>query len=248
MSDETDTTSSPSYSIDTRNRVRRVPQRGAYDHETVHALLDAAMLAHIAYVIDGQPYCTPTFYWRDGNRVFWHGSALSRMLQHQAGGVAVCVTVTQLDSLVLARSPFHHSADYRSVMAFGTAHLVDDPDRKEQALVAMVDRFFADRTASLRPSTRQELGITSVIEMEIEQASAKVREAGIVDDEVDYELPIHAEVIPIRQVLGEPEPCQRLLDGVGRPASLDGYVAGRRLDEVLSEAHRRWSGASTAMG
>lgn len=230
-----------SYPIDERNKVRRVPQRGAYDHETVHGLLDAGMLAHIAYVIDGQPYCTPTFYWRDGNRILWHGSAISRMLRHQAEGVPVCVTVSHLDALVLARSGFHHSADYRSVMAFGTARLVDDPDRKEQALVAMVDRLFPDRTATLRPTTRQELGITSVIEMEIEQASAKVRAAGIVDDEEDYALPIHAEVIPVTQVLGEPEPCPRLLDGVERPATLDDYAAGRRLDEVLRETHRRWS-------
>lgn len=234
-------TDGPSYPIDERNRVRRAPQRGAYDHETVHALLDAGMLAHIAYVIDGQPYCTPTFYWRDGTSLYWHGSALSRMLEHQAGGVAVCLTVTQLDALVLARSPFHHSADYRSVMAFGTAHIVDEPDHKEAALVAMIDRFFADRNAGLRPSTRQEIGITTVIEMPIEQASAKVRAAGIVDDEDDYALPIHAEVIPVRQVLGEPEPCPRLLGGVDRPASLEAYASGRLLADVLGEAHERWS-------
>lgn len=239
--------SGTSYPVDERNQVRRVPQRGAYDRETVHGLLDAGMLAHLAYVIDGQPYCTPTFYWRDGDHLYWHGSAISRMLKQQAGGLPVCLTVTQLDSLVLARSPFHHSADYRSVMAFGTAAIVDDPDLKERALVAMIDRFFADRTATLRQSTRQELGITTVIGMEIEQASAKIRDAGVVDDEEDYELPVYAEVIPVHQILGEPRPDPRLLDGVERPATLSGYAAGRRLDEALTESHQNWvetSGAS----
>jgi uncharacterized protein len=228
----------PSYSVDGRNDVRRRPDRGAYDHATVHALLDSSMLCHIAYVIDGQPFCTPTFYWREGNHIYWHGSAISRMLKHEADGVPVCVTVTQLDSLVLARCGFNHSADYRSVMAFGTARLVSDPAVKREALRNMVDRLFPDRTDTLRTSSRQEIGSTTVIAMEIEQASAKIRAKGVADDDEDYALPIYAERIAIRTIIGEIDPCPRLLDGVTRPATLEGYRPGRTLEDALIEAHR----------
>ena len=142
-----------------------------------------------------------------------------------------------LDSLVLARCGFNHSADYRAVMAFGTARLVTDPDEKESALVAMVDRFFPDRTASLRQSTKQEIKASAVIAMEIEQASAKIRTKGVADDEEDYALPVYAERIPVRTVLGAPEPCPRLRDGVERPASLRGYSEGRLLEEALRDAY-----------
>jgi hypothetical protein len=149
----------------------------------------------------------------------------------------VCVTVTHLDSLVLARCGFNHSADYRAVMAFGTAHLVTDPDEKQRAVVAMVDRLYPDRTAGLRQSTAQEIKATSFIAMEIEEASAKVRVKGVGDDEEDYALPIYAERIPVRTVLGAPEPCPRLLDGVTRPETLDGYSEGRLLEDALLDAY-----------
>ena len=145
-----------------RNQVKRLHERGRYDHATIHGLLDASMLCHVSYVIDGQPYCTPTFFWREGSKLYWHGSSASRMLRNQSAGQRVCLTVAQIDSLVLARCGFNHSADYRAVMAFGTAHLVTDPVEKERALVAMVDRFFPDRTASLRQSTTQEIKATAV--------------------------------------------------------------------------------------
>ena len=229
--------SAPHYPVDAVNRVKRVHERGCYDHETVHRLLDAAMLAHVAYVIDGRPFCTPTLFWREENRLYWHGSSASRMLRNLAKGEPACVTVTHLDSLVLARSPFHHSADYRSVMAFGAARLVDDPDEKVRALTMMVDRFFPGRTATLRPSTAQEVKATTVIAMDIERASAKIRASGIVDDEEDYELPIYAERVPVQTVLGVPEPCPRLMSGVSRPETLALYRAGRPLEEPLSEAY-----------
>ncbi len=230
------------YPTDERNKVRRKPERGAYDHETVHALLDAGALCHIAYVIDGLPYCTPTLYWREGNRIYWHGSSASRMLKTQSGGLAVCLTVTHFDGFVLARSGFNHSVNYRAVMAYGTAHVVDDPEHKEAALVAMVDRLFPGRTASLRASTRQELRATTVIAMEIDQASAKTREGEVHDNEPDYELPVYSEVIPLVTTLGEPEPDARLLDGVERPASLAGWRAGRKLEDVLVESYRETFG------
>ncbi|MBR1235966.1 pyridoxamine 5'-phosphate oxidase family protein [Bradyrhizobium sp. AUGA SZCCT0182] len=226
-----------SYPVSPRNRVKRLHERGRYDHATVHSLLDASMLCHVSYVIDGQPYCTPTFFWREGSRLYWHGSSASRMLENQSDGQKVCLTVAHLDSLVLARCGFNHSADYRAVMAFGTAYIVTDPDEKARALVAMVDRFFPDRTASLRQSTKQEIKASAVIAMEIEQASAKVRSKGVADDDEDYALPVYAERIPVRTVIGAPEPCPRLLDGVERPESLGVYSEGRLLDDALREAH-----------
>ena len=225
------------YPVSLRNRVKRLHERGRYDHATVHSLLDASMLCHVSYVIDGQPYCTPTFFWREQSKLYWHGSSASRMLRNQSGGQRVCVTVAHIDSLVLARCGFNHSADYRAVMAFGNAYLVTDPEEKARALVAMVDRFFPDRTAGLRQSTTQEIKASSVIAMEIEEASAKVRSKGVGDDEEDYALPIYAEKIPVRTVLGAPEPCPRLHEGVERPASLGGYSEGRLLGDALREAY-----------
>jgi uncharacterized protein len=226
-----------SYPISSRNQVKRRHDRGFYDHATVHRILDSSMLCHVSYAIDGQPYCTPTFFWREGTRLYWHGSSASRMLRNQSSGQRVCLTVAHLDSLVLARCGFNHSADYRAVMAFGTAYLVTDADEKSRALVAMVDRFFPDRTAGLRPSSAQEIKATSFIAMEIEEASAKVRAKGLADDEEDYALPIYAERIPVRTVLGAPEPCTRLLDGVTRPEALNGYSEGRLLDDALLNAY-----------
>jgi hypothetical protein len=159
------------------------------------------------------------------------------MLRNQTKGERVCLTVAHLDSLVLARCGFNHSADYRAVMAFGTAYLVTDAEEKERAVIAMVDRFFPDRTASLRASNTQEIKATSFIAMEIEEASAKVRAKGVADDDEDYELPIYAERIPVRTVIGAPEPCPRLLDGVTRPATLDGYSEGRLLEDALRDAY-----------
>jgi nitroimidazol reductase NimA-like FMN-containing flavoprotein (pyridoxamine 5'-phosphate oxidase superfamily) len=123
----TEGASVPTYPTSSRNRVKRRHDRGFYDHATVHKILDASMLCHVSYVIDGQPYCTPTFFWREGTKLYWHGSSASRMLENQSEGQRVCLTVAHLDSLVLARCGFNHSADYRAVMAFGTAYLVTDP-------------------------------------------------------------------------------------------------------------------------
>lgn len=226
------------YPVDETNRVKRRHDRGLYDHETVHALLDAAALCHVSYVIDGQPYCTPTLFWREGSRLYWHGSSASRMLRNLATGEPVCLTVTHFDSLVLARCAFNHSADYRSVMAFGRARLLKDQAEKEHALVMMVDRFFPHRTAQLRASTKQEIKATSVVYMDIEKASAKIRAKGVVDDDEDYALPIYAERIPVRTVLGAPEPCPRLLPGVIRPETLSPYRDGRLLEEATTEAYR----------
>jgi len=233
---------SDTYPVTDRNRVKRLHERGDYDRAAVHAVLDSAMLCHIAYVIDGQPFCTPTAFWREGEHLYWHGSSASRMLRVQKPGVPVCLTVTHLDSLVLARCGFNHSVDYRSAMCFGTAHIIDDPDAKARALDAMIDRFYPGRNAELRPSTTQELKATMVIGMEIEQASAKIRNKGIGDEEEDYALPIYATRIPVTQVIGAGEPCPRMPEGVPFPPGLAGFAPGRRLDEIMLESHRKTFG------
>ncbi|HEX3848598.1 MAG TPA: pyridoxamine 5'-phosphate oxidase family protein [Steroidobacteraceae bacterium] len=228
----------PGYPVDRLNRIKRLPDRAHYDHETVHRLLDAAALAHVSYVVDGWPLCTPTLFWREGARLYWHGSNSSRMLKNLSGGERACLTVTHFDSLILARCGFNHSADYRSVMAFGLARPVDDPAEKRRALIMMVDRFFPSRTAKLRPSSEQEINATTVIAMDIERASAKVRTKGVVDDEEDHALPIYAERIPLRLVCGEPEPCPRLIPGVARPPGLEEYRDGNLLENAVLAAHR----------
>ena len=225
------------YPVDQLNKVRRRHERGFYDRATVHAILDAAALCHVCYVIDGQPYCTPTLFWREDSTLYWHGSSASRMLRNLSKGEPACLTVTHLDSLVLARCGFNHSADYRSVMAFGHARLVEDQQQKERALMMMVDRFFPGRTVGLRQSSKQEIKATAVLFMEIERASAKIRAKGVGDDEEDYALAIYAERLPVLTILGAPEPCPRLMGGVERPRNLDRYRAARRLDEALAEAY-----------
>lgn len=230
-------TQNPSYPVDDVNHARRRADRAGYDRATIHALLDTATLCHVSYVIDGQPYCTPTLFWREGDRLYWHGSSASRMLRNLSEGEPACLTVAHLDGLVLARCGFNHAVDYRSVMAFGHARRVDDAEEKLRALTMMVDRLYPGRAARLRAPHPQELHATSVIYMDIERASSKLRAKGVADEEEDYALPIYAETIPVLTVLGEPEPCPRLAPGVARPAGLDIYQAGRRLDEVLVQAH-----------
>jgi nitroimidazol reductase NimA-like FMN-containing flavoprotein (pyridoxamine 5'-phosphate oxidase superfamily) len=230
------------YPVTGRNRARRMHERASYDHAAVHAILDAAMLCHVAYVVDGQPYCTPTTHWREGNRLYWHGSSASRMLRAQAAGLPVCVTVTHLDGLVLARSGFNHSANYRSAMCFGTARLVDDPAEKAAALHAMIERFYPGRDAALRPISAQELKATSVVGMEIEQASAKVRAKGNVDEPEDLAVPVWAGVIPVTTLVGNAQPCPH--NGAQAPAAgLEAYRPGTRLDQALERAREAWQAA-----
>jgi len=232
-------TSQAEFSVSSRNRVKRRPQRGRYDKATVYDILDAAMVAHIAYIIDGQPFCTPTGFWREGDLLYWHGSAASRMIRFQSPGVPVCVTVTHLDAIVLARSGFHHSVNYRSVMAFGRAHLVEDPSEKRGAMDGFVDRFFPGRSREIRRPTAKEIKATSFIVMEMEEASGKIRDTHVSDDEEDYALPVWAARLPIRQVLGAPEPCPRQLPGLAVPDGLSPYRDGSRLEDALLEAYRR---------
>lgn len=224
-----------SFPVDDRNRVRRRPQRAAYDRDAVYAILDAGLLCHVGYAIDGKQYVTPTAYCRHGDRIYWHGSAASRMIE-SAVGRDVCVTVTFIDGLVLARSQFHQSIDYRSAMLFGRPQLVEGVAEKKAAMDAFLDRLYPGRRAVVRPATDRELKMISIAAMTIDQASAKVRAAGVLDDEEDYALPVWAGTIPLRTVIGAAVPDQRLLVDPKPPADVARYVEGAGFDDVLREA------------
>lgn len=199
-----------------RTRVRRLPKRGRYDRETVDAILDAGVVAHVGWVEDGQPYATPTIAWRMGDRLYWHGSSASRMLR-ATDGKPVCVTVTHLDGLVLARSGFNHSVNYRSAMVLGVAHRVTDEAEADEALGAFVDHLYPGRWASLRPMTAKERKATAVMWVDLDEASAKVRDDVNHDDPGDETWPVWAGVIPLQTALGAPEPDPYVGDGLPVP-------------------------------
>lgn len=209
-----------------RTRLRRLPKRAHYDRDTVYGILDAGFICHVAYVIDGQPYVTPTSYWRHGNRVYWHGSSASRMLRTLDTGVPACFTVTHCDGIVMARSGFHHSINYRSVMALGIARTVQDKGEKTAALKDFMDRLFPGRWDEVRGPTAQELKGTMVLAMELEEVSAKLRTGPPVDDEPDYALPCWAGVLPLATVAGAPQADPRLPPGTPLPSYLKGWTLG----------------------
>jgi len=204
-----------------RTRVVREPQRAVYDRDTVNQILDEAFLCHVGFVADGQPYVIPTSYGRDGEVLYIHGSAASRMLRHLDQGVPVCVTVTLLDGLVLARSVFNHSMNYRSVVILGTATIVDDPAEKLAALRAISEQIIPHRWDDSRFPNEKELKVTSVLRLPITEFSAKVRVGPAVDDEEDYSFPTWAGVIPLEMATGtaiRDDRCQQEL-----PAYLKNY-------------------------
>ncbi len=217
---------SDAYKPTPRTRLKRANKRGSYDRETVYAILDAGLLCHIGYVVDGQPFVTPTCHWRDGNRVYWHGSSASRMIRNQRDGIPVCLTVSHLDGLVMARSGFHHSVNYRSVMMLGQAEVVEGRDAKEQALEVMMERIAPGRWGELRPATTQEIKGTTVLAMEIDEVSAKVRAGDPVDDEPDYDLDVWAGVIPITTKIGKPISDPRLKKGIEVPGNVKKFRLG----------------------
>lgn len=187
-----------------RTQVKRLPKRGKYDRETVHAILDSAFVCHVGFNVEGQPFVIPTNYGRAGEVLYLHGSAASRMLRTLSEGVPVSVTVTHVDGLVLARSAFHHSVNYRSVVILGTARLVEDPAEKMEALRIFAEHVMKGRWDDVRQPTEQELKATTVLALPIEEVSAKVRTGGPVDDEADYALPVWAGVLPLETVAKEP--------------------------------------------
>ena len=200
-----------------RTRLKRLPKRGHFDRETVYGILDEGFICHVGFVLEGQPFVIPTGYARAGDKLYIHGSQASRMLRALSGGVAACVMVTIIDGLVLARSAFHHSMNYRSVVVFGRATLVEDREEKLAALVALSEHIIRGRWAEVREPTEQELKLTTVLSMPLVEASAKIRTGPPLDDEDDYALPMWAGVIPLRLEAGEPINDPRLSDEIEVP-------------------------------
>lgn len=206
-----------------RTQVKRLPKRGMYDSETVYKILDEAFVCHVGFAVDGQPYVIPTNFGRVGDALYLHGSAASRMLRTLSEGIPVCVTVTLVDGLVLARSAFHHSVNYRSVVILGTAKLVEDPTEKMEALRLFTEHIMKGRWDEIRWPTEQEMKGTTVLALPLEEVSAKVRAGGPVDDEQDYSLPVWAGVLPLATTTNAPVPDTRLKEGTPLPKYISNY-------------------------
>jgi uncharacterized protein len=202
----------------TRTRVVREPERGVYDRDAAYRILDEAFLCHVGFVADGQPFVIPTSFGRKDDRLYIHGSAASRMLRQMKEGVPVCVTVTLLDGLVLARAAFNHSMNYRSVVVLGKATLVDDSQEKLEALRLISEHIIPGRWADSRQPNERELKATSVLRLPIEEFSAKVRTGPPIDDEEDYSFPTWAGVVPLEMIAGEPINDPRLDPKIVEPA------------------------------
>ncbi len=210
-----------------RTKVKRLPARGAYDRETIYSILDAGFICHVGFVVEGQPYVIPTGYARVGDELYIHGSSASRMLRNLAAGVEVCVTVTHVDGLVLARSAFHHSINYRSVVVLGRAELVTDADEKYAALEAFTEHIIPGRWPEIRWPNELEMEATSVLRLPIEEASAKIRTGDPKDDEEDYEMNVWAGVVPLETFAGEPVPDTKLAEGIEIPEHVREYKKKR---------------------
>jgi len=206
-----------------RTKLKRLPKRGHFDRETVYGILDEGFICHVGFAPEGQPFVIPTGYARVDDKLYIHGSQASRMLRTLSSGVDACVTVTIVDGFVLARSAFHHSMNYRSVVVFGRATLVEDPEEKSAALLAFSEHIVRGRWADVRQPTEQELKLTTVLRLPLEEASAKIRTGPPLDDEEDYALPIWAGVVPLKLVAGEPVADPRLSEGVEVPPYARNY-------------------------
>jgi nitroimidazol reductase NimA-like FMN-containing flavoprotein (pyridoxamine 5'-phosphate oxidase superfamily) len=205
-----------------RTKVRRLPTRANYDRDLIDGIIDEALSCHVGFAIDGRPWVIPTIHARIDDRLYLHGAVANHMLRSLSGGVEACVTITLIDGLVLARSAFHHSMNYRSVMVFGNAVSVDDADEKNAALHALVEHVVPGRMTDARPPSASELRTTTVLRLPIDEASAKVRTGGPVDDEDDMPLPIWAGQLPLTTVYGSP-----IADPDSIPAVPE-YVTGYR--------------------
>jgi uncharacterized protein len=208
-----------------RTKVQRLPDRGKYDRETVHAILDQGFVCHVGFVVEGQPFVIPTNYARVDETLYFHGSSASRMLRTLSGGVNVCVTVTHVDGLVLARSAFHHSVNYRSVVALGAARLIEEAGEKMRALEAFTNHVMPGRWNDIRTPTDLELKATLVLALVLDEVSAKVRVGPPKDDAEDYSLPIWAGVLPLRIIPGAPIEDPKLIAGLKIPENVRNYSA-----------------------
>jgi uncharacterized protein len=207
-----------------RTTLKRLPKRAQYDHAAVYQILDEAFICHVGFVADGKPVVIPTSYARIGDDLFIHGSAASRMLRSLEKGIDVCVTVMLIDGLVLARSAFHHSINYRSVVIFGAANAVDDPEEKLNALRAFTDHVVPGRWEEVRWPTESELRATLVLKLPLVEVSAKVRTGPPIDDEEDYQLSVWAGVVPLKQTAGAPISDDRLPMSIEPPEYAKEYA------------------------
>jgi nitroimidazol reductase NimA-like FMN-containing flavoprotein (pyridoxamine 5'-phosphate oxidase superfamily) len=211
-----------------RTRVRRVPARADYDRATIDAILDEALVAHLGFAVDGQPFVIPALHARIGDEVYVHGSAASRAIRTLANGLPACLTVTLVDGLVLARSAFHHSMNYRSVVVLGQARVIADADERMAALEAFTERLVPGRWDEVRPPSRQELKGTAVLALPLDEASAKVRSGPPADEPEDHELGVWAGVVPLTTVAGAPQADPLLRDGLVPSAAVADWAAARR--------------------
>ena len=212
---------------DDQLRIRRLPERGSHDRDTAYAIIDAAIVGHVGTIRDGRPLVLPMFCARDGDLLLMHGAPASGTIR-RGRDMDVCVTMTLLDGMVLARSSFHHSFNYRSVTIVGTATVIRDEADRGRALSAITDHLAPGRDAQLRPMTTEELRQTAVLELPLERFSTKVRTGPPGDDEADYDYPVWASVLPITTTIGEPQPDERLADGIEIPAHIE-ELSGKEL-------------------
>ena len=217
MGDELDRQLHAGQAVSERSQLRRLPGRGSHEREVVYSILDAGLLAHVGFQTGGQPFVIPTLYGREGDTLYLHGSAASRMLNELAAGVPACVNVTIVDGLVLARSAFHHSINYRSVVVFGTARKIEETAGKTRALSVISEHVIAGRWQDVRRPSEKELQATTVLALSIEEASAKVRQGPPLDDEEDYALPVWAGVVPLKLEPQAAVPDLRLAQGIAIP-------------------------------
>jgi len=206
-----------------RTRVVREPQRAVYDRSVINRILDEGFICHVGFVIDGQPFVIPTSYGRHEDVLYIHGSAASRMLRNVSGGIPMCVTVTLIDGLVLARSIFNHSMNYRSVVVLGTGTAIEDREDKLTALRFLSEHLVPGRWNEARQPNEKELKATTILRVPIQEFSAKVRKGPVIDDEEDYAFPVWAGVVPLNLVVSDPIDDSRLADGIGVPDYIKGY-------------------------
>lgn len=207
-----------------RTTIKRIPQRGNYERETIYQILDEGLVCHVGFVAEGQPVVIPTAYGRVDDTLYIHGSPASRMIRTLQQGIDVCVTVTLLDGLVLARSAFHHSMNYRSVVVFGTATLVENTEEKFAALQAFTEHVIKRRWEEVRSPNRHELAGTLVLSLPLAEASAKLRTGGPIDDEADYQIPVWAGELPLKLTPAIPIPDARLHPGIILPTYINSYT------------------------
>lgn len=211
-----------------KTTIKRIPKRGNYEQETIYQILDEGLVCHVGFVVDNQPFVIPTAYARFEDKLYIHGSPASRMLRNLQQGIQVCITVTLIDGLVLARSAFHHSMNYRSVVVFGTAEVVSDPEEKLNALYAFTEHVIPGRWQEVRQPNPHELAGTLVLALPLVEASAKIRTGAPIDDEADYSLPIWAGEIPLRIVADTPINDPRLEPGIASPANVQNHHRSKK--------------------